>query len=122
MGQPRMAARPGLRSTRLHSAPASADDEADGFGHRNAPLPEAACLYGLVGEVARAGGEDAETHAHAIAANEERGYMMPLLGLPIARRAVMAGAGASALIAMLLAIVTIIASAMQGLARLVPRK
>ena len=69
MGQPRMAARPGLRSTRLHSAPASADDEADGFGHRNAPLPEAACLYGLVGEVARAGGEDAETHAHAIAAN-----------------------------------------------------
>lgn len=64
-----MAARPGPGLTRLHGAPASADDEADMVGHRNAPVPEDACLHGLVGEVARAGSEDAETHAHAIAAN-----------------------------------------------------
>ena len=63
-----MAARPGPGLTRLHRAPASADDEADMVGHRNAPMPEDACLHGLVGEVARAGSEDAETHAHAIAA------------------------------------------------------
>lgn len=50
--------------------------------------------------------------AHLIAANEERGYMVPLLALPISRRSVMAGAAASALVAMLLAILTIIASAM----------
>ncbi|CAJ0782737.1 hypothetical protein R77560_00941 [Ralstonia thomasii] len=37
--------------------------------HRNAPQPEADCLYGLIGEVARAGSDSTETNAHAIAAN-----------------------------------------------------
>jgi len=37
--------------------------------HRNAPQPEAECLYGLIGEVARAGSEGTETNAYAIAAN-----------------------------------------------------
>ena len=37
--------------------------------HRNAPQPDAQCLYGLIGEVARAGSNDTETNAYAIAAN-----------------------------------------------------
>lgn len=37
--------------------------------HRNAPQPTAECLYGLIGEVARAGSDGTETNAHAIAAN-----------------------------------------------------
>lgn len=37
--------------------------------HRNAPQPDAECLYGLIGEVARAGSEGTETNAYAIAAN-----------------------------------------------------
>ncbi len=37
--------------------------------HRNAPQPDSICLYGLVGDVARAGSEGTETNAHAIAAN-----------------------------------------------------
>lgn len=49
---------------------------------------------------------------HAIAANEERGYLVPLLALPLARRSVMAGATASAVIAQLIAIAAIVVSAM----------
>lgn len=37
--------------------------------HRNAPLPDPKCLYGLVGDVARAGSETTEANAYAIAAN-----------------------------------------------------
>lgn len=37
--------------------------------HRNAPQPEPACLYGLIGDVAKAGSEGTETNAYAIAAN-----------------------------------------------------
>lgn len=43
------------------------DDSPD--THRNAPQPDPICLYGLVGDVARAGSEGTETNAHAIAAN-----------------------------------------------------
>ena len=49
-----------------------ADDEhdaADMAAHRNAPEANPACLYGLIGDVARAGSDDTETSAHAIAAN-----------------------------------------------------
>ena len=46
-----------------------ADDEMAALAHRNAPQAESACLYGLIGEVARAGSEGTETNAHAIAAN-----------------------------------------------------
>ena len=49
-----------------------ADDEhgaADVAAHRNAPEADPACLYGLIGDVARAGSDDTETSAHAIAAN-----------------------------------------------------
>lgn len=37
--------------------------------HRNSPQPDPACLYGLIGDVARAGSEGTETNAYAIAAN-----------------------------------------------------
>ena len=37
--------------------------------HRNAPNADPACLYGLIGDVARAGSEGTETNAVAIAAN-----------------------------------------------------
>ncbi|MBS0382040.1 MAG: hypothetical protein JSR56_06380 [Proteobacteria bacterium] len=37
--------------------------------HRNAPQADPGCLYGLIGDVARAGSEGTETNACAIAAN-----------------------------------------------------
>jgi putative DNA primase/helicase len=43
------------------------DDSPD--THRNAPRPDPVCLYGLVGDVARAGSEDTEANPYAIAAN-----------------------------------------------------
>jgi hypothetical protein len=46
----------------------AADDEALD-NHRNAPRPDPACLYGLVGEVARAGGDTTEANPFAVAAN-----------------------------------------------------
>lgn len=47
------------------------DDHQEGATppHRNAPQPDAECLYGLIGEVAHAGGDGTETNAYAIAAN-----------------------------------------------------
>ncbi|MBC7621604.1 MAG: hypothetical protein H7293_21935, partial [Candidatus Saccharibacteria bacterium] len=46
----------------------AADDEALD-NHRNAPRPDPACLYGLVGEVARAGGDTTEANPFAVGAN-----------------------------------------------------
>ena len=37
--------------------------------HRNAPQPDPACLYGLIGDIAGAGSDGSETNAYAIAAN-----------------------------------------------------
>ena len=37
--------------------------------HRNAPRPDPVCLYGLIGDVARAGAENTEANPFAIAAN-----------------------------------------------------
>ena len=37
--------------------------------HRNAPRPDPACLYGLVGDVARAGSDTTEANAYAVALN-----------------------------------------------------
>lgn len=36
--------------------------------HRNAPKPDPACLYGLIGDIARAGSADTEANPFAIAA------------------------------------------------------
>lgn len=46
-----------------------ADDGAAMAAHRNAPQADPVCLYGLIGDVARAGSEGTETNAYAIAAN-----------------------------------------------------
>lgn len=43
-----------------------AQDEID--AHRNAPRPDPACLYGLVGEIARAGSATTEANPYAVAA------------------------------------------------------
>ena len=48
-------------------AEAGDDDSLD--NHRNAPRPDPACLYGLVGDVARAGSETTEANPFAVAAN-----------------------------------------------------
>ncbi len=57
-----------------HAAPGAqplgdAVDDEMAHAHRNAPQPDAACLYGLIGDVARAGSDGTETNAYAIAAN-----------------------------------------------------
>lgn len=44
-------------------------DDALVVAPRNAPQPDPACLYGLVGDVARAGSDGTETNPYAIAAN-----------------------------------------------------
>lgn len=51
------------------SADESTQPAADVGLHRNAPHPHRTCLYGLVGELACAGGEGTETNPYAIAAN-----------------------------------------------------
>ena len=60
-------------TTSSHGAsPQDATDDEDGatvVGHRNAPDADPACLYGLIGDVARAGSDGTETNACAIAAN-----------------------------------------------------
>jgi hypothetical protein len=47
--------------------PFSADDEQD--NHRNAPQPDPACLYGLIGDIARTGSATTEANPYAIALN-----------------------------------------------------
>ena len=47
--------------------------------HRNAPKPDPACLYGLIGDVARAGSAETEANPYAIAANFI-GYMSTGVG------------------------------------------
>ena len=44
-----------------------ADDDLD--HHRNAPRPDPGCLYGLVGDIARAGSMTTEANAHAVGLN-----------------------------------------------------
>ena len=48
-------------------ADAADDDSLD--NHRNAPRPDPACLYGLVGDVARAGSDTTEANPYAVAAS-----------------------------------------------------
>lgn len=45
-----------------------ADQSEEVDNHRNAPRPGPACLYGLVGEIAKAGSETTEANPYAIAA------------------------------------------------------
>jgi hypothetical protein len=43
--------------------------EGDADTHRNAPKPHPECLFGLIGEIARAGSKDTEANPYAIAAS-----------------------------------------------------
>jgi len=57
---------------RAFAKPTPMDDPSHGTQsdtHRNAPQPNPICLYGLMGDVARAGSEDTEANPYAIAAN-----------------------------------------------------
>ncbi len=45
------------------------DENEPADNHRNAPRPDPTCLYGLVGDVARAGSENTEANPYAIALN-----------------------------------------------------
>ena len=55
------------QSSETSSATLITSDETD--IHRNAPIPDLACLYGLVGEVAKAGSKGNESNPFAIAMN-----------------------------------------------------
>ena len=61
---------------------AADNDAAD--NHRNAPKPDPACLYGLIGDVARAGGDTTEANPFAIAAN-----MIAFMSVAVGRGAYM---------------------------------
>jgi len=49
------------------AAPVASVDDAD--PHRNVPRPDPACLYGLIGEIARAGSASTEANPYAIGLN-----------------------------------------------------
>jgi len=48
--------------------------------HRNAPVPDPAFLYGLVGEVARSGSKGNESNPYAITTNYLAYFHAPLVG------------------------------------------
>ena len=54
---------------RIEQAFNNAEAVEDFDNHRNAPRPDPACLYGLVGDIARAGSETTEANPFAIAAS-----------------------------------------------------
>lgn len=55
-------------TSRIDAARAGTPSEDDDH-HRNAPSPSPDCLYGLVGEIAKAGGDTTEANPYAIALN-----------------------------------------------------
>lgn len=58
-------------ANRLDAGFAKTDDTDEIFidTHRNAPKPHSDCLYGLIGDIARAGSNDTEANPYAIAAS-----------------------------------------------------
>jgi hypothetical protein len=54
-------------STNATSSSEPEDD--DTYAHRNAPRPDPACLYGLVGDIAHAGSNHTEANPYAVAAS-----------------------------------------------------
>lgn len=58
-------------ANRLDAGFAKVDDAEESIvdTHRNAPKPHSDCLYGLIGEIARAGSNDTEANPYAIAAS-----------------------------------------------------
>jgi hypothetical protein len=58
----------GVANTLSNSANDQSEDDSPDT-HRNAPQPDPICLYGLIGDVARAGSDGTEANPYAIAAN-----------------------------------------------------
>lgn len=52
----------------LPPRPSAPADKEELDSHRNAPHPDPACLYGLVGDIARIGSENTEANPYAVAA------------------------------------------------------
>ncbi len=66
------------KTARSQGGTDDASDEPD--HHRNAPVPSDDCLYGLIGDVARAGSKDTEANPFAVAA-----AMLAYLGVAVGR-------------------------------------
>lgn len=59
-----------MHTSQLYSTPSDQAINSDEIeAHRNTPIPDTACLYGLVGEVAKAGSQGNEANPYAIATN-----------------------------------------------------
>ena len=64
-------------ANRLDAGFAKIDDAEEIFidTHRNAPKPHSDCLYGLIGEIARAGSNDTEANPYAIGASAPQHWL-----------------------------------------------
>ena len=60
---------PALPTNPATGAPAASTGQVQGTALRNAPVPDPACLYGLVGDIARAGSHNTEANPYAVAAS-----------------------------------------------------
>ncbi len=60
---------PALTANPAAGAPAASTGQVQGTALRNAPVPDPACLYGLVGDIALAGSQNTEANPYAIAAS-----------------------------------------------------
>jgi hypothetical protein len=63
--------RPAINDSRVPETASKTNDQFDYVSldtHRNVPRPDPACLYGLVGDIARAGSDNTEANPYAIAA------------------------------------------------------
>jgi hypothetical protein len=56
-------------ASKIDAANKTAQGDADDDHHRNAPRPDPACLYGLIGDIARAAGATTEASPYATALN-----------------------------------------------------
>ena len=60
---------PALTANPAAGAPAASTGQVQGTALRNAPVPDPACLYGLVGDIAHAGSQNTEANPYAVAAS-----------------------------------------------------
>jgi putative DNA primase/helicase len=60
---------PALPANPAAGAPAASTGQVQGTALRNAPVPDPACLYGLVGDIALVGSQNTEANPYAVAAS-----------------------------------------------------
>jgi hypothetical protein len=60
---------PALPANPATGAPAASTGQVQGTALRNAPIPDPACLYGLVGDIALVGSQNTEANPYAVAAS-----------------------------------------------------